>query len=413
MSSQGSPRARRAGEAANGSQGSARAESAAERLKRFVEFVDGTGREPSGLSYYLILGTALALTAIGLLMVLSSSAVESIAEGESPFGLFLKQGIFAVVGVVLMLVLSRFSVARFKALAWPALGLSLLLLLLVFTPLGIDVNGNRNWIQLGPGMTGQPSEAAKLGLSLWMANVLVRKAHLLHQFKHVLVPVGAVAGLVVLLVMAGNDLGTTMIILLIVAGALFIAGVPMKFFAMAGGAVAAVVLLLALTNSNRLGRITVWLDQSCEDTTGLNMQSCNGLFALASGGWWGVGLGQSRQKYSWIPEAHNDYIFAIIGEELGLLGTFVVLALFGILAIALVRTVLRQPDPFVRILAGAIMVWIIGQAFVNIGVVTGLLPVIGVPLPFISYGGSALTITLAAVGVLLSFARPARKTARA
>ncbi|WP_052510788.1 FtsW/RodA/SpoVE family cell cycle protein [Crystallibacter crystallopoietes] len=135
------------------------------------------------------------------------------------------------------------------------------------------------------------------------------------------------------------------------------------------------------------------------------MQSCNGLFALASGGWWGVGLGQSRQKYSWIPEAHNDYIFAIIGEELGLLGTLVVVALFGILAVAIVRTVMRRNDPFVRIFGGSIMVWIIGQAFVNMGVVTGLLPVIGVPLPFISYGGSALTITLAAVGVLLSFAR--------
>jgi len=378
-----------------------------ERLKRLLDLVDGRGREPSGLTYYLILGTTLALTAIGLLMVLSSSAVESIAEGESPFGLFLKQGIFAVVGVALMLLLSRFSVARFKKLAWPAVGLSLLLLLLAFTPLGIDVNGNRNWIQLGPGLTGQPSEAAKLGLSLWMASVLARKGPLLHEWKHVMVPVVPVAGLAMLLVMAGNDLGTTMIILLIVAGTLFIAGAPMKFFGIAGGAAVAVVLLLALTNSNRLSRITMWLDQSCEDTTGLNMQSCNGLFALASGGWWGVGLGQSRQKYSWIPEAHNDYIFAIIGEELGLLGTLVVVALFGILAIALVRTVLRQPDPFVRILAGAIMIWIIGQAFVNIGVVTGLLPVIGVPLPFISYGGSALTITLAAVGVLLSFARTA------
>ena len=185
----------------------------------------------------------------------------------------------------------------------------------------------------------------------------------------------------------------------------------MKLFAVAGATAVAGVLLLAITSPNRVARITMWLDQSCEDTTGLNMQSCNGLFALASGGWWGVGLGQSRQKYSWIPEAHNDYIFAIIGEELGLLGTLVVVALFGILAVAIVRTVMRREDPFVRIFGGSIMVWIIGQAFVNMGVVTGLLPVIGVPLPFISYGGSALTITLAAVGVLLSFARPDAKRA--
>lgn len=384
-----------------------------EWLKRVLDFVDGTGREPSGLTYYVILGTTLALTAIGLLMVLSSSAVESIAEDQSPFGLFLKQGMFAIIGIVLMLVLSRLPTAKFKALAWPALGLSVLLLLLVFTPLGIETYGNRNWIQIGPGLTGQPSEAAKLGLGIWMAAVLVRKAPLLDQWKHVLVPVVPVAGLVVLLVLAGNDLGTSIIILMIVAGALFFAGAPLKLFAIAGSGGALLVALMTVASPNRMGRITSWMDQSCQDTTGLNMQACNGLFALASGGWWGVGLGQSRQKYSWIPEAHNDYIFAIIGEELGLLGTLVVVALFGILAVAVVRMILRQRDPFVRILAGSIMVWIIGQALVNIGVVTGLLPVIGVPLPFISYGGSALTITLAAVGVLLSFARsaPQRRSA--
>jgi cell division protein FtsW len=381
------------------------------KAKALLDRADGADSEPSGFSYYLILGSALALTAIGLLMVLSSSAVESIAEGASPFDLFMKQGLFAVGGIILMLVLSRLSVPTYKKLGWPALGLSLALLVLVFTPLGVDVNGNRNWIQLGPGVTAQPSEAAKLALGLWIACVLVRKGPLLHEWKHLMVPVLPVGGLVILLVLAGNDLGTAMIIMLIVAGALFFGGAQMKLFGIAGATAVAGVLLLAITSPNRVARITMWLDQSCEDTTGLNMQSCNGLFALASGGWWGVGLGQSRQKYSWIPEAHNDYIFAIIGEELGLLGTLVVVALFGILAVAIVRTVMRRNDPFVRIFGGSIMVWIIGQAFVNMGVVTGLLPVIGVPLPFISYGGSALTITLAAVGVLLSFARPDAKRA--
>ena len=381
------------------------------KAKALLDRADGADREPSGSSYYLILGSALALTAIGLLMVLSSSAVESIAEGASPFDLFMKQGLFAAGGIILMLVLSRLSIPTYKKLGWPALGLSLALLVLVFTPLGVNVNGNRNWIQLGPGVTAQPSEAAKLALGLWIACILVRKGPLLHEWKHLVVPVLPVGGLVVLLVLAGNDLGTAMIIMLIVAGALFFGGARMKLFAIAGATAVAGVLLLAITSPNRVARITMWLDQSCDDTTGLNMQSCNGLFALASGGWWGVGLGQSRQKYSWIPEAHNDYIFAIIGEELGLLGTLVVVALFGILAVAIVRTVMRRDDAFVRIFGGAIMVWIIGQAFVNMGVVTGLLPVIGVPLPFISYGGSALTITLAAVGVLLSFARPDAKRA--
>ncbi|MCW2133265.1 putative lipid II flippase FtsW [Arthrobacter sp. VKM Ac-2550] len=382
------------------------------KTKALLDRIEGTGQEPTGFSYYLILGSAFALTAIGLLMVLSSSAVESIADGESPFELFVKQGIFAVIGLVLMLLLSRLNVPTFKKLGWPALALALALLVLVFTPLGIDVNGNRNWIQLGPGVTAQPSEAAKLALGLWMACVLVRKGPLLGEWKHAVVPVLPVGGLVILLVLLGNDLGTAMIIMLIIAGALYFAGARMKLFLVAGGAAVVGVLLLAITSPNRVARITMWLDQSCEVTTGLNMQSCNGLFALASGGWWGVGLGQSRQKYSWIPEAHNDYIFAIIGEELGLLGTLVVVALFGILSVAIVRTVMRHDDPFVRIFGGSIMVWIIGQAFLNMGVVTGLLPVVGVPLPFISYGGSALTITLAAVGVLLSFARPDARAGR-
>jgi cell division protein FtsW len=246
-----------------------------------------------------------------------------------------------------------------------------------------------------------------------MATVLAAKERLLGQWKHLLIPVVVPGALLVVgPVLLGNDLGTAMILMLIIAGGLFFAGAPLKLFGLAGLGAGALVLLLVVVSPNRMGRVLMWTDQSCEATTGLNMQSCNGLFALASGGWWGVGLGQSRQKYNWIPEAHNDYIFAIIGEELGLLGTTVILALFGVLAIALVRTVMRQDSLFVRILAGSIMVWIIGQAFVNIAVVTGLLPVIGVPLPFISYGGSALTVTLAAVGVLLSFARtdvPGRK----
>ncbi|MET1154397.1 putative lipid II flippase FtsW [Arthrobacter sp.] len=377
-----------------------------ERGTVLLDRIQGTGRQSSGASYYLILGSALALTAIGLLMVLSSSAVESIADDNSPFSLFMRQAIFAGLGVTAMLILSRWKPATYRRLAWPGLALSVILLLLVFTPLGESVGGNRNWITLPGQVSLQPSEVAKLGMCLWMAAVLAAKERLLGNWKHLVVPV-VVPGAILIVgpVLAGNDLGTAMILMLIIAGGLFFAGAPLKLFGIAGLGAAALVLLLVVVSPNRMGRILMWTDQGCETTTGLNMQSCNGLFALASGGWWGVGLGQSRQKYNWIPEAHNDYIFAIIGEELGLLGTMVILALFGILAIALVRTVMRQESLFVRIFAGSIMVWIIGQAFVNIAVVTGLLPVIGVPLPFISYGGSALTVTLAAVGVLLSFAR--------
>jgi cell division protein FtsW len=196
-----------------------------------------------------------------------------------------------------------------------------------------------------------------------------------------------------------------MIVIMITAAALFFAGVRLYLFgvgALLGGAFIAVA---AITSPNRVCRILSWTGQTCADGSDLNYQSTNGLYGLASGGWFGVGLGQSRQKYSWIPEAHNDFIFAIIGEELGLAGTFVVLVLFAILGTAIYRIVVAQKDMFHRVLAGTIMVWLLGQATVNMAVVTGLAPVIGIPLPFISYGGSALLMSLCAIGVVLSLAR--------
>lgn len=216
------------------------------------------------------------------------------------------------------------------------------------------------------------------------------------------------AALVVVLVLAEGDLGTSVIMMSIVAAGLYFAGAPGKLFLSAGvlGAIAAVIL--ALTSANRLGRLTAWMgcgDPNYQDPYGLCDQATNGMYALASGGWWGVGLGQGRQKWNWIPEAHNDFIFAIIGEEFGLLGTIVVVLLYAVLAIAIFRVIVRYNDLFVRIVCGCIMTWMIGQAFVNIAMVTGLLPVIGVPLPLISYGGTALTISLAALGIVLSFAR--------
>ncbi|HEV7167956.1 MAG TPA: putative lipid II flippase FtsW [Micrococcaceae bacterium] len=372
-------------------------------FREFWPRIEGSNRPSSGSSYYMILGTTLALTCIGLMMVLSSSAVESISQGADPYQLFLREGGFGAFGVVLMFVLSRTSIKWLKKLAWPALGLSLVLLALVFSPLGKEVGGNRNWIYIGD-FSAQPSEAAKLALAVWMAAVLSRKGPLIRQWKQAAVPVVPVALLAVGLVLAGHDLGTSVIIMSIVAAALYFAGAPARIFLSAGilGAIAAVVL--ALSSGNRMSRISGWLG-NCSDGNDLCYQAKNGLYALASGGWWGVGLGQSRQKWNWIPEAHNDFIFAIIGEELGLLGTLIVVLLYGILAVAIFRVIVRHKDPFIRIVCGCIMTWVIGQAFVNIAMVTGLLPVIGVPLPLISYGGTALTLVLAAIGVVLSFAR--------
>ncbi|MFF2244135.1 putative lipid II flippase FtsW [Arthrobacter sp. NPDC058130] len=373
-------------------------------IRRFWSALEGTGKSRNGSTYYLILGSTLALTAIGIMMVLSASSVEAIAAGESPYSAALKQGLFAAIGVFAMFVLSRVNVVWLRRIAWGVMLLAIALLGLVLL-VGRSTLGNQNWIDVGP-FTFQPSEAAKLALALWMATVLDRKAKLLHEWRHAFIPVVFPGALAVLgLILAGNDLGTAMIVMIIVAAALFFAGVRLYLFGIAGAALAVGTMILAVTSPNRMCRILSWTGQTCADGSDLNYQSTNGLYGLASGGWFGVGLGQSRQKYSWIPEAHNDFIFAIIGEELGLVGTLVVLVLFAILGTAIYRVVVAQHDVFHRVLAGAIMVWLLGQASVNMAVVTGLAPVVGVPLPFISYGGSALLMSLCAIGVVLSLAR--------
>ncbi|MDN6299341.1 MAG: putative lipid II flippase FtsW [Arthrobacter sp.] len=376
-------------------------------VARFWNWVEGDPHKDGRTGYYLILGSTLALTVIGLMMVLSSSSVEAISSNPdaSSYDQVIKQGVWAVVGVAMMLIISRFSLPTFKKLAWPALFISAFLLLLVLTPLGLEIYGNKNWIKIGS-LTFQPSEAAKLALAVWAASVLSKKSKLIDQTSHALIPVLFPGGVLLLgLVMVGRDLGTALVIGLVLVATLFLGGVRLKLFAAAGvlGAIAAVVMVMV--SGNRMTRIYAWLGLNCDTQPGACYQSTQGIYALASGGWWGVGLGQSRQKWNYIPEASNDFIFTILGEELGLLGTLVVVVLFAILAIAMYRVAARHQDGFVRIATGGIMAWLIGQAFLNIGMVTGLLPVIGVPLPFISSGGSALLLSLMAVGVVLCFAR--------
>lgn len=376
-------------------------------ISRFWRWIEGDPDKDGRTGYYLILGSTLALTVIGLMMVLSSSSVEAISKNPdaSSYDQVIKQGTWAVVGVVMMLVISRFSLPTFKKLAWPAFFIGAFLLLLVLTPLGVEIYGNRNWIQIGS-FTAQPSEAAKLALAVWSASVLSKKAKLIGETGHALIPVLFPGGLLLIgLVMLGRDLGTAIVIGLVLVAALFLGGVRLKLFAVAGVIGAIGAILMVLVSGNRMTRIYAWLGLNCDTDPAACYQSTQGLYALASGGWWGVGLGQSRQKWNYIPEASNDFIFTILGEELGLLGTIVVLLLFAILAVAMYRVAARHQDNFVRIATGGIMAWLIGQAFLNIGMVTGLLPVIGVPLPFISSGGSALMLALMGVGVVLCFAR--------
>ncbi|MCQ9164264.1 MULTISPECIES: putative lipid II flippase FtsW [unclassified Arthrobacter] len=380
------------------------------RLQRLRRRLNEVAGRPS-VSYYWIIGTTLALTCIGLMTVLSASAAESISQGQDPYSLFIKESIFAVTGLALMMGLSFVPPSGLKRLSWPVLGLSVFLLLLVFTPMGKSVGGNRNWINLGDTMSFQPSEAAKLALALWMAMVLARKGDLIREWRHTLLPVVPVGGAVVGLVLLGHDLGTSVITMSIVAAGLYFAGGSKRVLLAAGGGGLLAAVLLAALSGNRTSRLSAWLG-NCDNGQGLCDQAQNGLYALASGRWFGVGLGQSRQKWSWIPEAHNDFIFAILGEELGLIGTLVIILLYAILAFAIFRVIMKRNDTFARVACGSILAWIIGQAFVNIAMVAGLLPVIGVPLPLISYGGSALVVTLAALGVVLSFARSAPEHGR-
>lgn len=371
------------------------------RWRRLRGRINHLAGRPSA-SYYWVIGTTIALTIIGRMTVLSASTAETISQGKDPYDVFLKESGFAVGGIALMFVLSFVPARLYKKMAWPLYILAVLLLGLIFTPLGIDINGNTNWLALGP-VTFQPSEAAKLSLAVWMGAMLAAKGSLVRQFMHVMIPVGLGGAVILGLILGGKDMGTAIIVGMMILAGLTFAGVKKRILILALAVAGVAAAALSLFSDNRTARFASWLGDCSEP--GACDQSMNGLYALASGGWFGVGLGQSRQKWNWIPEAHNDFIFAIIGEEFGLLGTIVILALYGALAFAIFRVITLRNDPFARIVCGMIMMWIIGQAAVNIGAVTGLLPVIGVPLPLISYGGTALVMVLAAIGVVLSFAR--------
>lgn len=354
----------------------------------------------------LAVGTVMFLVIFGLVMVLSSSAVTSAQNNEGDFfAVFLRQGLFALIGIPLMLVVGRLPAEIWRAYARYAVMGGLVLQLLVFTGLGYDYGGNRNWISLF-GFTAQPSEFLKLALVVWLATVLADRANAFTDFRSVAIPALPVSGLAIAMVLLGQDLGTASIMIAIVLAALFFAGAPLRSLAILVAGIAALAVIFALTSSSRTSRIGVWLNGCApEDYEFTCWQSVHALWALGSGGVFGVGLGNSATKWRWLPHAESDFIFAIIGEELGLIGAIVVLILFAVLAIALMRMVRRHTDPFARIATGAIMVWLIGQAFVNIAVVLGMLPVLGLPLPFISAGGSALLSSLLAVGVVLSLAR--------
>lgn len=361
---------------------------------------------PENRDVVVLSATTIFLVAFGLVMVLSASSVEEQASSGDPFGRVARQAVFAAVGIPLMLVVSRFPTRFWKRWSWPALVLGAVLQILVFIPgLSYDYGGNQNWLSIG-GFTMQPSEFVKLALVVWVAWVLAAKRDLLGNWKHAFIPIVPVAGGAIMLVLIGRDLGTATIMMLIVFSCAFFGGIRIRHLVVFGAVVATAAVMFAMTSPSRVSRITAWMNGcTADDYSGYCWQPQHGMWALASGGIFGVGLGNSKAKWSWLPEADSDYIFAIIGEELGLIGALLVIALFVTLAVVLVRIMRRTKDDFSRIVTGGVLAWVIGQAFVNIAVVLGLLPVLGVPLPLISSGGSALLAVLLAIGVVLSIAR--------
>ncbi|WP_314078781.1 FtsW/RodA/SpoVE family cell cycle protein [uncultured Rothia sp.] len=351
----------------------------------------------------MLLVTTLGLAFFGCIMVLSASSVTMISQGQSPFSQVSSQIMFLVLGVIAMAGITRIPVGYYhkKSVVYAMLIIALVMQLAVVV-VGVEVNGNRNWLKL-PGIGQiQPSEFSKLAIIMWLAWVYSRHGDISRSIWRTLFPSIYGVGALVLLIMLGGDMGTAMVYGFIFVGMMWLAGASRSSLLKIGGAFAALALVGVLSSANRVARIFgVW--GSC---TNANCDQANsGEVALATGGFLGVGLGQSRQKYNYLAEAHNDYIFAIIGEELGLLGTLAVLLLYVGLVYCAVRIMLRTTDPLVRLATGGIMIWLTSQAIINMGMVSRILPVIGVPLPFVSYGGSSLLSSLFAAGLLLAFAR--------
>lgn len=351
----------------------------------------------------MLLVTTLGLAIFGCIMVLSASSVTMISQGQSPFSQVSSQIMFLVVGVLAMAGITRIPVGVYhKKFVVYAMLIVALVMQLAVVVVGVEVNGNRNWLKL-PGIGQiQPSEFSKLAIIMWLAWVYSRHGDISRSIWRTLFPSIYGVGALVLLIMLGGDMGTAMVYGFIFVGMMWLAGASRSSLLKIGGAFAVLALVGVLSSANRVARIFgIW--GSC---TNANCDQANsGEVALATGGFLGVGLGQSRQKYNYLAEAHNDYIFAIIGEELGLLGTLAVLLLYVGLVYCAVRIMLRTTDPLVRLATGGIMIWLTSQAIINMGMVSRILPVIGVPLPFVSYGGSSLLSSLFAAGLLLAFAR--------
>jgi len=356
-------------------------------------------------SYHLVLGSAGLLLVLGLVMVFSASSVYSLRHHGSSYYIVARQVAWVLAALPLAFVAARMPSRVLRRLGLPLLVVSVALLVLTYVPgLGMSVSGNQNWIEVGGPFRIQPSELAKLGLVLWGASVFARKGKLLRQWRHLLVPFVPVAAAVVALTVGQGDLGTAVVLMAVVLSMLWVVGVPTWLFSLAVGTVAVIGAYFVMSAEHRLDRVRLFLDPFA-DVDDRTFQAAHSIYAFSGGGWWGRGLGGSVEKWGGLPEAHTDFILAIIGEELGLPGTLMVMLLFLVLGFAGIRIAWNTRDPFVRLAATGITAWLLVQALVNMGSVLAVLPIVGVPLPLVSYGGSALVPMLIAIGMLVSFAK--------
>ncbi|MEO8477044.1 MAG: putative lipid II flippase FtsW [Actinomycetota bacterium] len=352
----------------------------------------------------LLIPTAL-LTVLGLVMVLSAGSISAVEGYGTSFWYFNRQALYAVAGVLAMVVAARLPHTVWQKLAAPMMITIVPLMVIALHPSsGTALYGASRWIDLGP-VTLQPSEFLKLALVAFSATILTRKWRKLDDPWHLAIPLAPVVAVVALLVVLQRDLGTTVILCGTVFLMLFAAGVRLKYLGISGGVGLVAAAALIFGEEYRRTRFLDAYLHPWADRMDTGYQLVQGLIALGSGGWFGVGLGASRQKWDYLPNAHSDFIFAIVGEELGLVGAFLVMLLFGMLLYAGIRIALQAPDTFGRLLAAGITSWIGLQTFINMGAVTGLLPITGVPLPLLSFGGTALVVTLTGIGVLVSIAR--------
>ncbi|MFB9659489.1 putative lipid II flippase FtsW [Glycomyces mayteni] len=382
----------------------------------FTEMLRGLLDRPLA-SYYLLLSSAGLLLTIGLVMVFSATMVESYEATGNAFAVILQQVIWAVVGLVCFWVAQRLPARTYRALSRPLLVVAILLgLFLVVMSMTQGKNDDSGiatdnlWIHIGP-VQFQPAEVAKFALLLWAADSLVRLGPRIASWRDLAIPMFPIAGLLMIII-GYADLGTMLIIVAMFIGLLWASGVPLRILGVLfGTALVGSVLLIAFEGYRMERIISFSRPEDFADTWGY--QAIQGYYAIADGGWFGLGLGESRQKWEWLPNGHNDFIFALIAEELGVVGCLVILALFGVLVYTGFRIARRSDDAFRSLVAAGVTIWIAGQAFINIGGVLGLIPMTGVPLPFISDGGTALVVVLAAVGMLAGFARAEPDAAQA